>query len=1060
MSRLVLFYLGAPRVERDGSPIKITLAKASALLAYVAVTGQEHSRDTLATLLWPEHDAERAYTSLRSTIWVLNNALGRGWLESDRKSVELNRTAGFWLDVGRFNECLAVCRSHGHPEGESCPACLPSLAEAANLYRADFLSGLVVRDSLAFEEWQFFQSAQLREAQASALARLSRAYGEQGHGALDQAITYARRWVALDPLHEPAHQQLIRLYMWSGQHTEALRQYQACVQILQQELGAPPSANLAALYRKIQERQAGERPTQVEGEIRPSSLLTSSLPPSPVSPMLPAPLTPFLGRAAERVEIAALLRERAECRLVTLVGPAGIGKTRLALQVAEDVGSAFPDGVAFVSLESISSIDFLVPAIADAVQFSFYSGQGLAAQLLGYLREKKMVLALDNFEQLLEGAGLLADILHSAPEVKMLVTSQERLNLAGEWLVKVEGLSFPPGGQELEADAEDYSAVQLFLQTAQRIQPGFDLSPADRPWVSRICQLVDGMPLGIELAASWAPMLSCEEIALEIERSLEFLATSMRNVPGRHRSMRAVFDHAWRLLSAEEQRLFQQVSVFVGGFRQEAAAQVAEATLPVLLSLVNRGLLRRHPSGRYDRHPLLWRYANEKLCALPPEHEAACDRHCAYYAAFLQRHVATLKGSEQKAALGAIEADIENVRLAWQWAVAHRRETEIEQALEGMYLFYEARSWFTEGADIFGEAARQLEGMGEAEASPRAGLLGKLLARQGAFCSRLGQNNAARELLQNSLEMLRQAGPGWEVELAFALSRLAFVLTDLGEAAEARRLYQECLAIYQDSSDRYGLAMALKGLGGVLSRLGEYAEAERVLQESQAIFTALGDRLGLSQALNNLGVVASIKHMHAEAQAYWRECLSIYQEMNDRKGTADALNNLGTEAVALGEYDEARALLQQSLPIYKAIGHRLGVAHALDSLGNAECGLGSYAAAHRCFREALGTYVSLGSVSYAVEVMYGIATQLAREGKPRPAIELLAFVLNHPKCVPEVEENARRLSSEVEVQLPPEVVALAQAAGQAKTLEDVLDELMARRKQQAEPGETRTRPTP
>lgn len=1040
MPRLALFYLGPPRIELDGAPVEVKLAKANALLAYLAVTGQSDSREALATLLWPEHDPAHAYMSLRSTLRVLNTTLGQGWLEADRKTVRL-RGGDVWLDVERFHTHLAACRAHGHPEAEVCPLCLPPLAEAVNLYRADFLSGFTLRDSLVFDEWQSLQTERLRGEQVGALARLSRAYSSQGQEAFDLAVAYARRWLELDPLSEPAHQQLIQLYLQSDRRAEALRQYQTCVQILHKELGVPPSEAITALYRQLQE--GGRR---VYAPLAAASVRAETARAAPSALRLPGTLpvqfTPCLGRETERSEIAALLRDRPECRLVTLVGPAGIGKTRLALQVAEDVGAAFPGGVTFVSLESVSSLEFLVPTIADALQFTFYSGENLTTQLLDYLREKTGLLVLDNFEHLLppvssapgvgeDGIQLLAGILQAAPGLKLLVTSQERLNLRDEWLVKVQGLSFPRG--EPVGEVERYSAVQLFIQAARRVRPGLSLSPAEQVWAARICQLVDGMPLGVELAATWVRMLSCQEIAGEIERNLEFLATALRDMPERHRSLRAVFDYSWRLLPPEEQRVFQQMSVFFGGFRQEAAERVAGATLPILLSLVDRGLLRRHPSGRYDRHPLLWRYAREKLDALPAEREAAQDRHCAYYAAFLQQQAARLKGGEQKAALEAIEADIENVRLAWRWAVARRKAPEIEQALEGVYLFYEIRSLFQEGAQAFEEAARQL-----AE-EPLAGLRAELLARQGALSFRLGLTAAAKDRLQESLALFDRAGPGLELEKAFALSSLAFVLADLGEFDEARQLFQAGLVIYQSSGDRYGLAMTLKSLGGVLSRVGDYAEAGRVLHESLAIFKALGNAQGRSQALNNLGVLASIQVKHAEAQAYWRECLAIHRELNNQKGTADALNNLGTEAVSMGEYSEAQSLLEQSLAIYRAIGHRPGVAFSLDSLGHVACGLGDYAAAHRHFREALRIMMDIRAVTYAIEVLVGIAKVLIKEEKYLPALDMLAFALNHPKCVPEVKDNAARLLSELEVCLSPQVIALAQA-GRPQDLESVVAE--------------------
>ncbi len=255
MSRLALYLLGPPRIECDGGPVDIRRRKAIALLAYLAMTGQSHSRDTLATLFWPEHDQSRARAGLRRALASLKKGLGEGWLEVDRESVELNREAEVWLDVQAFQDRIAACGTHSHPAEEVCPDCLPLLAEAAELYRDDFLAGFTLRDSPAFDEWQFFQCQGLRSDLAGGLERLAQAHGEQGE--YQPAITYARRWLTLDPLHEPAHRCLMELYVRSDQRAAALRQYQECERVLQEELGVPPEAETARLYQAIKEHREG-----------------------------------------------------------------------------------------------------------------------------------------------------------------------------------------------------------------------------------------------------------------------------------------------------------------------------------------------------------------------------------------------------------------------------------------------------------------------------------------------------------------------------------------------------------------------------------------------------------------------------------------------------------------------------------------------------------------------------------------------------------------------------------------------------------------------------------
>lgn len=1054
-TRLALFFLGPIRVEREGLPIDVKLAKANALLVYLAVTGQAHSREALAALLWPEHDAAKAQSSLRSTLLALNTALGRDWLAADRRTVQLAPEAqeAIWLDTAIFNEAIDECRTHGHSEKTSCAECIPLLTEAVNLYRGDFLAGFSLRDSNEFDEWQSYQTEYFRREQAQALERLVQAHVAQGHP--EAALTFARRWLALDSLHELAHEQLIRLYWQAGQRAEAMRQYQACAQILQKELGVPPSDALQALYRQIQKEEAPvlpkpPQPNVVEIPKPPLSPLIPIATPAPAaSPArvlrnFPARLTPFLGRDEERAEIVRLLTQDAACRLVTLVGPGGIGKTRLALQAAEDASGVFADGATFVSLAPVSSPEFFASTIADALKFTFAGSEALNHQLLDYLQDKSVLLVLDNLEHLLEGADFIAEMLETAPRLKVLATSQERLNLQGEWLIKLEGLSFPD--DETDEQAERYNAVQLFLQSARRAQPNFTLTPIDRIHIKRICQLVDGMPLAIELASTWVRMLSCAEIAKEIEMSLEFLAATKRNVPERHRSLRAVFEHAWKLLSEEERRVLRDMAAFRGGFPQEAAEAAANAKLPVLLSLVDRGLLRRSPTGRYHRHPVLWRYAVEKLNTDPHDRDVAHDRHCAYYASFLHQQANELKGNAQKTALEAIETDIENVRAAWRWALTHRKAAEIWLGLEGLYRFYDMRSWFQEGADTFGEAIKLLrEGAVPWPPERLAALLGKLLSRQANFCYRLGQAQASRELWEESLEMLRQAGPSEELETAFALDQLSVVIGGSGELAEAMHMLQESLDIYRRNDDKSGLATALRHMGVVRSWSGGQAEEiDRDLSESLAIFKALGDLRSVSQTLNVLGVFASERHDIAEARRHLQECLRIYQELNDKRGIAMVLNNLGTLETAVGNFAEAKLMISQSIDLYRAIGNRLGVAHSQDSLAHAEIGLQHYARAREHLAESLRTTLELHHVPDAIETLYGFAVLLEKERRLSEALELVVFIVDHPKCLPELRERVMTFLNDLAAVAPEGAVERQRAELQARgtTMEAIVEKVL------------------
>jgi predicted ATPase/class 3 adenylate cyclase/Tfp pilus assembly protein PilF len=744
---------------------------------------------------------------------------------------------------------------------------------------------------------------------------------------------------------------------------------------------------------------------------------------------LPPQATPFLGREEELAAVARMLEDPA-CRLITLTGPGGIGKTRLSLQVAAEKIESFAHGVYFVPLAPLSAPEFIISAIADALHFSFYSREAPKVQLLNYLREKALLLVLDNFEHVVAGAGLLAEILQGASQVKLLVSSRERLNLHGEWVYPLGGLAVP---SEESAAIEGYSAPALFMQTARRIRPDMALTPGDRPHVVHICQLVEGVPLGIELAASWVRVLSCAEIAQEIAQSADFLATTMRDLPERHRNLRAVFDYSWALLTAREQVVLRRLSVFRGGFRREAA-QGLEASLPLLSALVDKSLLRHDAAGRYDILEILRQYAADKLAAVPDEQARARAWHGDFYTVFLHEREEAILGNRQKEVLAEIAAEIENLRAAWTWALEQGRAEAVERALGCLYLFYEMRSWFLEGEEMLGRAAARLRGR------PGAGvLLGRLLSRQAWFCERLARYDQALELYQAGLERARTHGVLSEV--AFSLSGLGLVTCRQGDYATAQDLLHESLAVCEQIDAPWQKAQALNNLGIVAISRGDFAEARQLGDQVLDIYKQIGYRRGIANTLNNLGGVAGTLGEFVEARRLYEESRDIFREIGDRRGLAFGLNNLGRVLEGLGEYAEAERLCQESLAVFREIGDRWSIANTLSNLGAVACTLGECAPARGYFREAMVTAMALGAVPLVLETLGGMAAILAREGETARAVELAAFVLNHAASDPDTRGRAENLLVEGERTLSPEAFQVAQARGQDREFEEVVGEM-------------------
>jgi predicted ATPase/DNA-binding CsgD family transcriptional regulator len=732
---------------------------------------------------------------------------------------------------------------------------------------------------------------------------------------------------------------------------------------------------------------------------------------------LPSQPTPFVGREEELSQLLERINNR-DCRLLTLMGLGGSGKTRLVIEVANRVEKSLVENIYFVALQPITLIQNLPLAIADAIGLVM-RGQGEPTQqILNYLQDKNCLLILDNLEHLLPSTDFLGEILNVAPAVKLLVTSREALNLREEWLFTVQGMEVPSGDKA--RPTETYDSIRLFEVYAQRIRPDFSLK-TDQNHVVRICQLVEGLPLAIELLASWLRYMSCAQIADEVTQGVDFLHTNLRNLPARHQSLRAVFDQSWKLLSDQEQNICKRLAVFRGHFSRDAAAQVAEANLTTLSALVDKSIFHRDAEGRYWMHELLRQHAESYLRENDGDFQAAQEQLGNYYAHYLHTRMDGSMGHYQIEIAQEIAVELDNIRAAWQWAVEENNPRFFEKAGQALHLFYQFTSRYTEGADMLYQAIRALN---DNQSTDTSRVLLALQTNLGWMYIRLGKLVEAEQVLLQNIDQYHHLGIpplyGHGTDPRLPLGILSVIR---GDYHRAQHYGEDAYRIAETHHHIWNMAFANYVLASAALAVGALDKAAHCANEACRLAEQVGDRWSMAYFLNECGNVALTREDYSAANRYYRDSYGLREAFNDPQGMAVALNHLGEVALLQNDTEMARDYYRQSRVIYETIHDYGGLAEALTGLGTVASTLGDYTQAAQHFQNALQIAQEIHYQKLIFSILNNVAAMWLKAGKAERGGELLAVVQHHPGSDFEAKTRANYLlqAHNTNASTPPDI---------------------------------------
>ena len=1016
--RLALHFLGSPQLYLNEEPVSAERRKAVALLVYLAVEGGRPTRDSLSALLWPDYDQSKAFTNLRHTLWEIQQSVGEGWIIADRETIRLNEEADVYLDVRDFESLLAQSRAQRDPSLR-----IPLLSDTIKLYRNHFLTGFSLKDAPYFNEWAFARSEELRHQLSRALITISEDHCALGQA--DQAIPYARRLITLDPLNEASHRQLMHIYIQAGQHSAALKQYQACEQLLRKELGVDPQPETQALYKKIRKREI--KPVKVEQQKAAGTPQHN----------IPLQLSSFIGREKEQKAVTKLI---AQNRLVTLIGTGGIGKTRLSLKVGEGLLDKFENGVWFVELASLNDPS-LVPQAAAAVFGIIDRSENTSLdKLIDLLRAKTSLLILDNCEHLLAACAQLADtLLKNCPNLKILVTSREGLGIPGEAFYRVPSLSIPGVEKNIEQLA-DYESIRLFTDRARLSVSDFSLRIENVPTIAQICRRLDGIPLAIELAAARVNILSEAQIATRLNESFSLLTNNSRTKLARQQTLQASIDWSWNLLSNSERILLRRLSVFAGGWTLEAAESVCsgegiepDQVLDLMTQLVMKSLVvAEQESGRERRYHLLEmirQYAREKSVESSGE-EKIRDLHLKYFLQLSEKFEVEVIGHRQEEWFLRANDERDNLRAALHWA----NRTNLEA---GLYISARLLSHWE--ISNLREGIKWLETfLNKSESKDFPLARASALLTYGWLLTWLQRFIPARIATQEGLSLFRTVGERrGEIDSLISLANIAQFTDALDSGTE---LLHQALTLSQALGDRWRQAESLGFLGWDRR---DQKQAFRYWEQAIELYREAGDQHAMANLLGLLGLFKVLNGEIEAGEKYLNEATPLWESKSRMNVWEHIRTTKSLILVARGEFEQAYELLQESLVSAQKLGNRMSYLWQKVRLGYAALYAGNLGEAHDSFVETTQNFHKDGYTVGAVFAVEGIASLLVTTGKHEKAAQLLGWADATREQIhdnrPLIEEaNIYRNMSAIIAKIGPSAFEVAYDDGRSMTFDEAV----------------------